>query len=89
MQEKQVAELALQKKLEEEHAKRQQEKQRRKEEHMKEEEMRKQLEDAEKEQHKAEAIVVADDATAQLVSPSEPNPKDMEMEEPDLNKNLF
>ena len=83
-----MAELALQKKLEEEGAKRQQEKQQRKEEHRKEEEMRKQLEDKEKEQRRAEGIVAVS-GTAQTVSPSDTNTKNKEMGEHDLNKNLF
>ncbi len=83
-----MAELALQKKLEEEGAKRQQEKQQRKEEHRKEEEMRKQLEDKEKKCRRAEAIVAVN-GTAQTVSPSDTNTKDMEMGEHNLNKNLF
>ncbi len=34
-------------------------------------------------------LALADGATAQLVSPSDSNPKDIEMEDSDLNKNLF
>ncbi len=82
-------ELALQKKLDNEHGKQQQEKQWRKEEHKKEEESRKQLEDAEREQQNAEATGAADGMMAQLVSPSNLNPKDTETEDADLNKNLF
>ncbi len=90
MQEKNEAELALQKKMEEERTKRQQEKLQQKEEHRKEEEARKQQEDAGKEERsKAKATAMADGATAQLVSPSNSNPKDVEMEDSDLNKNLF
>jgi hypothetical protein len=87
MQEKHEAELALQKKMEEEHKKHQQEKLLQKEEHRKEEEVRKKLKDEEKEWHNAEATAAADSASAQLVSPS--NPKDIEMEDLNLNKNLF
>ncbi len=87
MQEKHEAELALQKKMEEEHKKCQQENLLQKEEHRKEEEVQKKLEDEEKEQRNAEATAAADSASAQLISPS--NPKDVEMEDPNLNRNLF
>ncbi len=54
------------------------------------EEARKQQEDADKEERsKAEATAAADGATAHLVSPSNSDPKDIEMEDSDLNKNLF
>jgi hypothetical protein len=90
MQEKNEAELVLQKKMEEEHAKRQREKLQQKEEHRKEEEARKQQEDAKKEEwSKAKAMAAADGVTAHLVSLSNSNPKDIEIEDSDLNKNLF
>jgi hypothetical protein len=90
MQEKNEAELALQKKMEEECTKRQQEKLQQKEEHRKEEEAWKQREDAKKEERsKAKATAAADGATAQLVFPSNSNPKDVKMEDSNLNKNLF
>ncbi len=89
MQEKQPAELVLQKKIEEECAKCQQEKQWHKEEHRKEEELRTQHGDAKKVWHNANTTAAVDIATAQLVSPSKPNPMEVEMEDPDLNKNLF
>jgi hypothetical protein len=72
MQEKHKAELALQKKMEEECKKHQQEKLQQKEEHKKEEEARKKLKDEEKEWRNAEATAAADSASAQLVSPAKP-----------------
>jgi hypothetical protein len=89
MQEKHEAELALQKKMEEEQAKRQQEKLLQKEEHRKEEEVQKKHEDDERERCNVEATAAADSTTAQLVSPNDPFPKDNEMEDPNLNKNLL
>jgi hypothetical protein len=89
MQEKHKAELALQKKMEEERAKRQREKLLRKEEHRKEEETRKKLEDDKREQRNVEATAAADSTSAQIISPNDPYPKDNEMEDPDLNNNLF
>ncbi len=84
-----MAELVLHRKIEEERAKHQQEKQRHKEEHRKEEESRKQLKDAKKMQHNADATAAMDSVTAQLISPSKPNPTEVEMEDLNLKKNLF
>jgi hypothetical protein len=90
MQEKQAAELVLQKEIEEERAKRQQEKQRCKEEHRKEEELRKQFEDAEKVWCNAKATAAADSAAAQLISPSKSSHNvEVEIKDSDLNKNLI
>jgi hypothetical protein len=90
MQEKNETELALEKKMEEERVKRQREKLQQKEKHRKEEEAPKQREDAKKEEwSKAEATAAVNGVTAQLVSPSDSNPKDVEMEDSNLNKNLF
>jgi hypothetical protein len=87
LQEKQMAELALQKAMEEERKKRQAAKEQQKEEHRKEEEARKELKNGEKEKRKAEATANAGNAPTQVVSPNDP--KDGEREEPNLNKNLF
>ena len=37
----------------------------------------------------ADAASAADSVTAQLISPSKPNPMEVKMEDPDLNKTLF
>ena len=79
-------EFALQNKIEEEHAKRLQEKQRHKEEHRKEEELWKQLEDSKKVQSNANTTATADSVTAQLLSPSQPNPTEVKMEDPNQTR---
>jgi hypothetical protein len=88
MQEKQAAELALQKKLEAEQLKGQQEKQRRKEEHRMEEELCMQTKDAEKGKRRAK-VFAAEENVAQLVLPSELISTDANMENSALDVNLF
>jgi hypothetical protein len=81
-QEKQITELALQKKMEEERKKRHQEKLLLREEHRREEEAKKTQEDEEKRR-------LQEESAAQLVSPNNGNEENIEMEDCDLNKNLF
>jgi hypothetical protein len=89
LQERHDAELILQQKLEREHKKHEQEKLQRKEERRKEEEERKLLEDAAKERCNTNDARSVNSEPGSLVSPNDGCPKDVEMEDPDLDKNLF
>jgi hypothetical protein len=89
LQERHNAEIALQQKMEKEHKKHHQEKIQQKEERQKEEEECKLLKDATKERCNIKDTTTVNNAPGPLVSPSDVCPKDEEMEDPDLNKNLF
>jgi hypothetical protein len=89
LQERHDAELALQQKMEKERKKSQQKKLQRKEERRKEEEEHKFLKDAAKERCNINDTTTVNSMPGPLVSPSDVCPKDVEMEDPNLNKNLF